>query len=152
VQTTSPPDKALPRPLGSSTSKGYTTCQHFVTLHLLEAIKGACMDYSKGGKRRTTTTRTRSETRADNSSGPCTGTSRVTRTHSLLSHLETWEFLPLSHPLITPTTSTSVQDNIELTSSTGRRALLGPNQYKLHVFFWHTIRTFDAQTLITRWC
>jgi hypothetical protein len=44
----SPPDKALPRPLGSSTSKSHTTCQHFVTLHLLESIKEVCRDHSKG--------------------------------------------------------------------------------------------------------
>jgi hypothetical protein len=150
----SPPDKALPRPLGSSTSEGHTTCQHFVTLHLLQTIKGACRDHSIGRRkrRRTTTTTTQSETRVDNSPGPCEGTSRVTHTHTLLSHLETWELLPLSHPLVTPTTSTSVQDNTELTSSTGRRALLGPNQYKSLVFFLHTIRTPDTQTLITRWC
>jgi hypothetical protein len=70
----------------------------------------------------------------------------------LFSQLETWELLPLSHPLVTPTTSTSVQDNTELTSPTGCRALLGLNQYKSPVFFLHTIRTLDAQTLITRWC
>jgi hypothetical protein len=59
MQITSPPDKALPRPLGSS-SKDHTTGPHFVTLDLLETIKGACGDHSKGtdnpGKRTTTTT------------------------------------------------------------------------------------------------
>jgi hypothetical protein len=111
----SPPDKALPRPLGSSSSKGHATCQHFVTLHLLDTIKGACRDHSKGpkNKRRTTTT-TQSETRANNSPRPCEGTRRVAHTHILLSHLKTWELLPLSHLLVTPTTSTSVQDNTEL--------------------------------------
>jgi hypothetical protein len=62
-------------------------------------------------------------------------------TPTFSSHLKTWELLPLSYPLVTPTTSTSVQDNIELTSSTRRRALLSLNQYKLPVFFLHTIRT-----------
>jgi hypothetical protein len=148
----SPPDKALPRPLGSSTSKGHTTCQHFVTLHLLETIKGTCRDHSRGPEKRTTTATTQSETRADNSPGPCEDTSRVVHTPILLSHLETWELLPLSHPLVTPTTCTLVQDNTKLTSSTGRRALLSVNQYKSPVFFLHTIRTSDAQTLITHWC
>jgi hypothetical protein len=111
------------------------------------------MDHSKGTeKKRTTTTTTQSETRTDNSPGPCEGTSRVMHTHTLHSHLETWEFLPLSHPLVTPTINTSVQDNTELAYPTKRRALLGPNQYKSHVFFLHTIRTPDAQTLVTRWC
>jgi hypothetical protein len=47
-----PSDKALPRPLSSSTSEGHTIYQHFVTLHLLEAIKGACRDHSKGRKKK----------------------------------------------------------------------------------------------------
>jgi hypothetical protein len=40
-----------------------------------------------------------------------------------------------------------MQDNTELTSSTGRKALLGPNKYKLSMFFLHVIWTSDAQTL-----
>jgi hypothetical protein len=47
VQTTSPPDKALLRPLSSS-SKCHTTRPYFITLHLLVIIKGACRDLSKG--------------------------------------------------------------------------------------------------------
>jgi hypothetical protein len=39
--------KALPRPIGSS-SKGHITRPYFVTLHLLETIKEACRDRSKG--------------------------------------------------------------------------------------------------------
>jgi hypothetical protein len=78
-------------------------------------------------RRRTTTTATQHKTRADKSPGPCEVTSRVAHTHFLHSHLETWEPLPLSHPLVTPTTSTSVQDNTELASPTGRRAFLGPS-------------------------
>jgi hypothetical protein len=103
--------------------------------------------YQDRPKKRTTTATTQSETRADYSPRPCEGTSRVAHTHIPLSHHETWKLLPLSHPLVNPTTSTSVQDNTELTSSIGCRVLLGPNQYKSPVFFSHTIRTPDAQTL-----
>jgi hypothetical protein len=72
--------------------------------------------------------------------------------HALHSHFKTWEPLPLSLLLVTPTTSTSVQDNTELSSLTEHRAFFGPNQCKSPVFFLHTIRTPDAWTLITRWC
>jgi hypothetical protein len=50
----------------------------------------------------------------------------------------------LSRPLVTPTTSTSVQDNTSLPFLTGRRAFFGLNQYKPLVFFLHTIRIPDA--------
>jgi hypothetical protein len=112
------------------------------------------MDHSKAPdrKERRTTIATQHNTQTDNSPRPCKGTSRVAYTHFLHSHLDTWELLPLSHPLITPTTSTLVQDNTELSSPTRHRAFLGPNQYKSLVFFLHTIRTPHAQTLITRRC
>jgi hypothetical protein len=64
--------------------------------------------------------------------------------YALHLRLETWESLPLSLSLVTPTTSTLVQDNTELSSLTGHRAFFGPNQYKSSVFFLHTIRTPDA--------
>jgi hypothetical protein len=139
VQTTSPPDKALPRPLGSFSNKGHTTYQHVVTMRLLETIKEACRDRSKTH-----------DTRTDNSPGPCEGTSRVTHTHS--THTLRLGRSSLSHPLVTPTTDTSVQDNTELTSPTGRRAFFGLKQYKSSVFFLHTIRVPDAQTHVTCWC
>jgi hypothetical protein len=54
----SPPDKALSRPRGSFSNKDHTTYQYFVTLHLLETIKGACRDRSKGRNKRKRETRT----------------------------------------------------------------------------------------------
>jgi hypothetical protein len=55
----------------------------------------------------------------------------------------------LSHPLITPTTSILVQDNTRLPIPTRCRTFFGPNQYKLPVFFLHTIRIPNTQTHIT---
>jgi hypothetical protein len=60
-------------------------------------------------ERRNTIT-TQRKIRAGNSPGPCEVTSRVAHTHFLHSRLETWELLPLSRPLVTLTTSTSVQE------------------------------------------
>jgi hypothetical protein len=75
-----------------------------------------------------------------------------TESHTLSTHTLRLRSSSLSHPLVTHTTSTLVQDNTELTSLTGHRAFLGPNQYKSPVFFLHTIRIPDMQTHITRWC
>jgi hypothetical protein len=49
VQITSPPDKALTRPLGFFSNTDRTTYRYFITLQLLEAIKGACRDSSEEG-------------------------------------------------------------------------------------------------------
>jgi hypothetical protein len=32
--------------------QSHATCQYFVTLHLLESIKGACMDHSRKRKKK----------------------------------------------------------------------------------------------------
>jgi hypothetical protein len=139
VQTMSPPDKALLRPLGSFSNKDHTMYPHFATLHLLEAIKGACRDRSTKND-----TTTQHDTRADNSPRPCEGTMGVT--HTLSTHTLRPGSSSLSHPLVTPTTSTLVQDNTE------HRAFQGLNQYNSPMFFLHTIWISDAQTHITRWC
>jgi hypothetical protein len=73
-------------------------------------------------------------------------------THTHSTHILRPRIISLSHPLVTPTTSTSVQNNTRLPSPTGRRAFFGLNQYKSLVFFLHTIQIPDAQTHITRWC
>jgi hypothetical protein len=44
---------------------------------------------------------------------------------------------PLSHSLVTPATSTLVQDNTSPPFLTGRRAFFGPNQYKSLVLAHH---------------
>jgi hypothetical protein len=132
VYITAPSDKALPRPLGSFSNKGHITYQHFVTLHLLETIKGACRDHFRGHKT------DEQITLLDLARAPAESHTH-TSTHTLRLGSSS-----LSHPLVTPTTSTSVQDNIELTSPIRHRAFLGPNQYKSPVFFLHTIRIPDT--------
>jgi hypothetical protein len=120
--------------------QGSPTHQHLVTLYLLEAINGACRDCSRGHDQEENITRSHDHTTLlDLTRAP-----EEPHTRALHSRLETWEPLPLSHSLVTPNTSTSVQDNTDLSSPTGRRAFFGPNQYKSLAFFLHTIRTPDA--------
>jgi hypothetical protein len=85
-KTTSPPDKAFPRPRGSFSNEDHATYQYFVTLHLLEAIKGACKDRSRGATHEHTTL-------LDLVRAPVES---HTHTHTLHSHLEIWKHLPLS--------------------------------------------------------
>jgi hypothetical protein len=87
----SPPDKALPRPPGSFSNKDHTPYQYFLTLHLLETIKGACRDRSKGTMGDENKTNTRTKTLLDLARAPV-----ESLTYTLHSHLETWEPLPLS--------------------------------------------------------
>jgi hypothetical protein len=136
VQTTSPPDKAFLRPRGSFSNEDHATYQHFVTLHLLEAIKGACRDRFRG---RHTNTQLSWTLRG------------LWQSHTHSTLILRSGNTSLSHPFVTPATSTSVQDNTRLLFLIGRRAFFGPNQYKSLVFFVYTIQIPDTQTHITRW-
>jgi hypothetical protein len=97
-----------PEASGLLPRQGSPTHQRLVTLYLLKAIKGACMDHSRGHDQE------ENITRSHNSPGPCEGSSRATHTHTLHARPKTWEPLPLSLSLVTPTTSTLVQDNTDL--------------------------------------
>jgi hypothetical protein len=99
------------------------THQHLVTLYLLEAIKGACRDHSRGHDQEESITRSYDHTTLLD----LARTPAEPHSHALHPHPETWEPLPLSLSLVTPTTGTSVQDNTDLPSLTGRRAFFGPN-------------------------
>jgi hypothetical protein len=143
------PFRGLQAPLPARSHHMLTFCNPAPPRGYKRSIHGS---FHEDRRKKGTNTASQRKIQAGYSPGPCEVTSRVAHTHFLQPRLETWELLPLSRPLVTPTTSTSVQDNTELSSPTGRRAFLGLNQYKSSVFFLHTIRTPNTQTLITRWC
>jgi hypothetical protein len=78
-------------------------------------MKGACRDRSWHDNEKEESTQTREEEEEEEEEPPQQHTTLLdlakapaeSLTHALHSHLETWEPLPLSHSLVTPTTSTS---------------------------------------------
>jgi hypothetical protein len=84
--------------------------------------------YKRGGRGTTTTTRTR---KTDRRQICRLFDSSEANTHTLSTHVLRPRSSSLSHPLVTPNTSTSVQDNTRPPSPTGRRAFFSPNQYKI---------------------
>jgi hypothetical protein len=68
-----------PKALGLLPRQGSPTHQHIVTLYLLEAIKGACRDHSRGHDQE------ENIARSHNSPRSCENSSRATLTHTPLT-------------------------------------------------------------------